>query len=84
MIDDKNTQQAKIKHGLPPKRDPVSYRTLRDILIPAGTTLRAIGDDEYACSVGFGDGMAGEFTVTVKPDTVQSTGAAMLQRQIKA
>lgn len=62
----KNPQEAKIKKGLPPRHDHTSFQTLHDITIPAGTILRAIGDDEYAAKVGFpGLGAAGQFVVTV-------------------
>lgn len=69
----KNPQQAKIRKGLPP-RIGACYQTLNDIVIPAGTILRAIGDDEYAAGVGF-NGVAGEFTVTVKPGVVLPGGS---------
>jgi hypothetical protein len=64
VTDEKNPQAAKIKHGLPPKHNPVCYQTLQDIVIPAGTMLRNIGDDEFAAGVGF-DGIAGQFMVTI-------------------
>lgn len=66
----------KIRKGLPPKRNAECLQTLNDIVIPAGTMLRAIGDDEFAAAVGF-SGIAGEFTVTVKP------GAALPQGSLK-
>jgi hypothetical protein len=44
MIENK----AKIKSGAP-KRNPVCYQTLQDIVIPAGTILRWQGGDNYGC-----------------------------------
>lgn len=72
-------QDKKIRKGLPPRHDAASYQTIADIVIPAGTILRAVGDDEYAAGVGF-NGVAGEFTVTVKPGVVPP--AAALKRVI--
>lgn len=63
----------KIRKGLPPRRDLMSMRTINDIVIPAGTILRAIGGDEYAAAVAF-NGIAGEFSVTVKPGAVLPAG----------
>lgn len=62
MTDEKNPQQAKIHKGSP-KRDPVSYQTTRDIIIPAGTILRHDGDDKYAAEIY----PRGKFFVTAKP-----------------
>lgn len=56
----------KIRKGLPPRHDAACLQTLNDIVIPAGTLLRPIGDDEFGAAVRF-SGAAGEFTVTVKP-----------------
>lgn len=58
---EKNTQEAKIRSGAP-KRDPICYQTLADIVIPAGTILRSRGNDEFGCAVA-----SGEFTMTVHP-----------------
>lgn len=69
----KNPQQAKIRSGTP-KRNPVCYQTTQDIVIPAGTILREIGDRddyEFACKVGLPD-IIGEFCVTVKPGAASS------------
>lgn len=57
--------QAKIRKN-PPRRDSVSYQTKHDIVIPAGTILRAVGDDEFAAAVGF-SGVGATFSITVKP-----------------
>lgn len=64
----------KIRKGLPPRRDMAGFQTLNDIVIPAGTMLRAIGDDEFGAAVGFA-GIAGEFTVTVKPGAALPKGS---------
>ncbi len=36
---EKNVQEARIRKG-PPKRNPVCYQVVQDIVIPAGTMLR--------------------------------------------
>ncbi|MBA3831654.1 MAG: hypothetical protein H0X34_07135 [Chthoniobacterales bacterium] len=69
-----NEIDKKIRKGLPPRRDAASFQTVNDIVIPAGTVLRAIGEDEYAAGVGF-NGIAGEFSVTVKPGAVLPAGS---------
>lgn len=72
-----------IRKGLPPRRDRTSFQTLHDIVIPAGTILRAIGDDQFAAKIGFGDtAVAGEFSVTVKPSTI--VPATALRRVVAA
>lgn len=63
----------KIRKGLPPRHDATGYQTFNDIVIPAGTILRGIGDNEFAAAIGFG-GIAGAFTVTVKPGTPLPVG----------
>ena len=75
MIDN----DKKIRKGLPPKREPESYQTLNDIVIPAGTILRGVGipvdgEHEYAAKVCF-SGVAGIFSVTVKPGTQLPAGS---------
>lgn len=64
----------KIRKGLPPRHDAACLQTLNDIVIPAGTLLRPIGDNEFAAGVGF-NGVAGEFKVTVKPGAVLPAGS---------
>lgn len=49
MIENK----AKIKSGAP-KRNPVCYQTLQDIVIPAGTILRADIDLKFSCGIAGG------------------------------
>lgn len=69
---EKNSQKATIRKGLGPRRNPVSYQTVYDITIPAGTIMRAIGDDKFACAIGLGVVMqtgAGELSVTIPPGT---------------
>lgn len=61
--------EAKIKKGLGPKRNVRSFQTAREIVIPAGTLLRAISDTEYACAIGFGKGVGAQLTVTVEQGT---------------
>lgn len=72
MID----KDVKIRKGLTPKREAECFQTLNDIVIPAGTILRGIGDEKYAAKVGF-SGAAGEFSVTVK------VGAQLPQGSLK-
>lgn len=59
-------QDKKIRKGLPPKRERECIQLAQTLTIPAGTILRAIGDDQFACPVGFA-GIAGEFSITLKP-----------------
>lgn len=82
MTDEKNPQQAKIHKGAP-KRDPVSYQTTRDIIIPAGTLMRYAdkGDNTFRCEVGFGD-LVAEFSFEIKPGSV--VGANTFKRVIAA
>lgn len=69
MIEDKNSQQAKIHKGSP-KRDPVCYQTVRDIVIPAGSIMRANGEPGVMeILIGFG-----EFSLTV---SVPESGGAL-------
>lgn len=67
MTDEKNTQEAKIRKGLGPKRNSTSLQTIHDILIPRGSILRSIGDDKFVCKIGLGLSSmeAGEFIVTL-------------------
>lgn len=66
----------KIRKGLPPRRDAACLQTQCDIVIPAGTILRAIGDDEFAAAIGFGPvKIAGEFKVTAKAGETLPSGA---------
>lgn len=69
MIEKEDIQTAKIRKGLSARRSVASFQTAQTITIPAGTILRATGDDKYSCKVGFG-GVAGEFTVTFKPSDI--------------
>lgn len=66
----------KIRKGLGPRRENGCLQTQHDIVIPAGTLLRPIGDDEYAAPVGFGPvKIAGEFKVTAKPGAELPAGS---------
>jgi hypothetical protein len=58
MIENK----AKIKSGAP-KRNPVCYQTLQDIVIPAGTILRSQGEGAFSVSVDYGG-----LSVVYRPD----------------
>lgn len=59
--------EGKIKRGAP-ARDPLCYQTRRDIVIPAGTILRHVGQESTVqTSIGFGNGVEGVFTVEVSP-----------------
>ena len=60
--------EAKIKKGLSPRRDPTSFQTQHDIVIPAGTMLRSIGDDEFAAAAAHGT-----FSIHVEPGSVVPT-----------
>lgn len=66
----------KIRKGLGPRRDAACLQTQHDIVIPAGTILRPIGNDEFAAAVGFGPvKIAGEFKVTAKPGAELPAGS---------
>ncbi len=67
-------QDKKIRKGLPPKHNAMSFQTLAEIVIPAGTILRAIGDDKFASAIGL-NGVGGELTITVKPGAVLPAGS---------
>lgn len=56
-------QTAKIRKGLSARRDPVCYQTQTDIVIPAGTILRAESASRFVAQVG----SLCEFSLTVKP-----------------
>jgi hypothetical protein len=71
--DDKTSQQAKIRKGLPPTRDPACYEVQQDIVIPAGTMLRSVGDDKFAAALGLGN-TTGEVSITVKPGVILPAG----------
>lgn len=60
----------KIRRGLSRRRAVESYQTQHDIVIPAGTLLRGIGETEFAASVGLAPGCAGTLTVTIVPGQV--------------
>jgi hypothetical protein len=45
------------------RRDPVSYQLEQDIVIPAGTILRSMGDGRFNAPIG----ATGQFTITVLP-----------------
>lgn len=70
-----NSNEPKIRKGLAARRDPTCFRLRNTITIPAGTILRSIGEDEWACAVGLGAGVAAELKITVKPGTVISSAA---------
>lgn len=61
-----STTEPKIRKGLDARREQEGVQLAQTLTIPAGTILRAIGDDKFACAVGFG-GVAGEFSITLKP-----------------
>lgn len=52
----------------PKRHDSTCYRVERDIVIPAGTILRAQGEGKFAAPVG----PAGEFSIATKPGQVFS------------
>jgi hypothetical protein len=53
--------------GMPPKRDAASYEVQHDIVIPAGTILRTLGDGKFGCEVGVGlITVRGVFSVDMK------------------
>jgi len=55
----------------PKKRDPVCYQLQRDIVIPAGTILRASGrPDEYETAYGY----YAAFVLRVSPDIDKASG----------
>jgi hypothetical protein len=71
------SQKAKIRKGMGPRRDPTCYRVERDIVIPAGTILRSMGDNRYAAAFGH----YGEFSITAPPgfatpDTLKKVAAS--------
>lgn len=56
----------KIRKGLSPKRSAAAVQTAQDIVIPAGTMMREIGDDVFAAPIGV-QGVGAEFSITLKP-----------------
>lgn len=68
MID----RDSKIKRGAP-VRNPFCYQTTRDIVIPAGTMLRHIDQqDTVEAAVGLGLGVEAVFVVGVSPAAAHS------------
>lgn len=64
---EKEGKGAKIRKGLSRRREVLSYRVERDIVIPAGTILRDAGsDDRFSAPIGFGV-TAGQFSIRVEP-----------------
>lgn len=64
---------AKIKKGLPPKRNRVCYQTLQDIVIPAGTILREFTKPGHVeLPIALGKDFTGDFVVQVHADAVAS------------
>lgn len=66
-----------IRRGLPAKRDPTSYQTLHDIVIPAGTILRQAANERggrgsVECPVGHGKDFTSFLVVQVHPDAEAS------------
>jgi hypothetical protein len=59
---------AKIRKSMGPRRDPISYRVEEDIVIPAGTILRSMGDGRFQAPIG----LTGQFVLTVKPGDILS------------
>lgn len=72
--------EPKIRKGLAAAKDPTCFRVRNKIVIPAGTILRSIGDNQFACAVGFGASVTGELKITIKPGSVDF--AAALDRVI--
>lgn len=66
MID----QDKKIRKGMGRRRDIAAFQTQHDIVIPAGTMMREIGEHEYAAGVGLAPGFAATLSVTIKPGAV--------------
>lgn len=60
----------KIRKGMGRRRDIASYQTQHEIVIPAGTILREIGEHDYAAAVGLAPGCAATLSITVKPGQV--------------
>lgn len=78
MIEDRNSQQAKIRSGTP-KHNPVCYQTVRDIVIPAGSIMRANGEPGVMeILIGFG-----EFSLTVSvPESAGALASGYFKRVI--
>jgi hypothetical protein len=72
MTEMTDSQSAKIRKGLAPTRDPTCYQTQQDIVIPAGTILRSIGDNDFGASIGISTGTAGAFIVKREPGCMDS------------
>ncbi len=69
----------------PPKHDVVSYQVQRDIVIPAGTILRAIDGDKFGAPIGFGkSGVAAEFTIKAVPGSLEELAFAQVFRRVVA
>lgn len=59
-------KEPKIRRGLAPKRNAECVQTAQDIVIPAGTIMRDIGDNIFAAAVS-AHGVGAEFSITLKP-----------------
>jgi hypothetical protein len=57
------SQKAKIRKGMGPRRDEVCYQTIGNIVIPAGTILRSDKNGEYRAALG----TYGAFVIEVLP-----------------
>lgn len=58
----------KIRKGLPLRRDAACLQTVQDIVIPAGTILRAAGDDKFSCDIGVNSIVVhGVLSIALKP-----------------
>lgn len=58
-------KDRKIRKGLPPAREATCYQVQTNIVIPAGTILRSMGDGRFNAQVGEN----ANFTLTVIPGT---------------
>jgi hypothetical protein len=48
-----------IKKG-PPKRNPACYKVMQDLIIPAGTILRGVSENDYEAQIG----SCGKFSIS--------------------
>lgn len=59
----------RIKRGTAPVRNPFCYQTTQDIVIPAGTILRHVDQEDCVeAEIGFGIGVGAAFVVEVSPE----------------
>lgn len=55
-------EKDKIRRGLSARRAVESYQVQRDIVIPAGTILRGVGDHVFAAQIG----SVGKFSINAE------------------